>query len=225
MKRLSLLLWTILLLPAPVHADLAGGLRAGTTGLGAELYWPLSDRVNLRAIAAGWEYNEGLDEAGVSYDAEQTLASAGLVADWHPDGGKLRFSAGLMLNGNGTDLDSACQPSCTVGGSRITPLADDPGRITGELDYGGGASYFSVGWVSATRLSRWFWSAEAGLMLQSKPESRLQASGSFVSSSSGELLSATEVSTLLQAEQLELDEALDSRSLVPVLSLGLGFRF
>lgn len=212
-------------LAAPVSAEPALALRLGSTGVGAELLWPVADRLDLRAYAGGLSWDRGEQTlAGVGYARSDRLLGAGILADWHPWGGSLRLSAGLVLNGNEATLDSRCQPSCVVGGSVLVPAVSADARINGSLDYGQGASYGSLGWVWAPPASRWFASLELGLLMQYKPASSLTASGSFVDQASGQSLSEAERDARVAAEQAELDASLASEDVYPVLSFSLGWR-
>jgi len=207
------------------RADQAVGLRAGTPGLGVELYLPLAPQLNLRLYGAGFRYDDHLGAAGLRYDRQQTLLNGGALLDWHPHGGRLRLTAGLVANGNEADLDARCSSGCTVGGLSVVPDPANPGEIDGHYDFGSGATYFGLGWVSASRFDTWFWTADAGVLLQDKPKAGLGAVGRFLDAESGEVVDAATLDAALSSEAAELEDALSDKDLYPVLSIGIGYRF
>lgn len=206
-------------------ADLALGVKFGSQGVGLEGFTPMSREVNLRAVINGFAISDDRELTGVSYAADLQLATGGVLVDWHPYAGRFRISAGLLANANQVDLRSDCSPSCVVNGRRVQASSADPGRIDGDLDFGSGASFVGVGWVFASRLNPWFWSAEAGVMFQNQPEAELSGSGTFLDSATGEPIPAETFEADLDAEQLELEQDLDAYDLYPVLSIGFGYRF
>jgi hypothetical protein len=223
---LGLLGLLALLASAPgAAADLALGVRFGSQGLGLEGFTPMSREVNLRAVVSGFAISDERELTGVTYNADLRLASAGLLLDWHPYAGRFRLSAGILANANQVDLDSDCRPGCVVNGRALQASSADPGRIEGEMGFGSGASYLGLGWVFASRLTAWFWSAEAGVMFQNKPEAELSGSGTFVDSATGQPVPVATLEADLDAEQLELERDLETYDLYPVLALGFGYRF
>lgn len=56
--------------------SLAVGAKAGTTGLGIEATWRLTDSVNLRGGYYAFDYGTDLEEAGVEYDGDLKLRNA-----------------------------------------------------------------------------------------------------------------------------------------------------
>lgn len=222
----TVLLGSLGLIVSPrAAADLAVEVKIGTLGVGVEGFTPLSREVNLRAVISGYRVSGEHEAAGLSYAADLRLATGGSVLDWHPYGGRFRVSAGLLANANRAVLAAGCGGSCVVNGRAIRSSSTDPGTIVGDLDFGRGASYLGIGWVFAPRLSPWFWSADAGALFQNKPKANLSSRGSFVDATTGEPIPDATLEADLDAEQLELEQALESLDIYPALSLGFGYRF
>ena len=72
------------------------GAKAGTTGYGLELSFPVSETLNIRGTVTKFSIERSMTENDVVYDASMTLGNSGLLADWFPFEGNLRFSTGLI---------------------------------------------------------------------------------------------------------------------------------
>ena len=68
-------------------AQAAGiGVRAGTTGLGADFGWSIAPTLGGRIGLSGLNFDTDFDTGGVSYDAKAKLANLNLLLDWSPLG-------------------------------------------------------------------------------------------------------------------------------------------
>ncbi|HRP35213.1 MAG TPA: hypothetical protein PLI48_04940 [Gammaproteobacteria bacterium] len=188
----------------------AVGAKAGTTGLGLEATWRLTDAVNLRGGYYAFDYDTDLEEEGVEYDGDLRLRNAALFADWHPFGGAFRISAGGVQSGN-KFLGSA-DGELEVGDNTYT------GQLEAEVSWSGLAPYLGIGFGNAMRGGRLSFSFDLGVMFTGAPDVRLDGS---VNDPALEDAFAED----LARERANLEDELSDAKYYPVVSLGFAYRF
>jgi hypothetical protein len=194
-----------------VAADsIAVGAKAGTTGLGIEATWRLTDSVNLRGGYYAFDYGTDLEEEGVEYDGDLKLRNAAVFADWHPFGGSFRLSAGGVQSGN-KFLGSA-DGDLDVGDSTYA------GQLEAEVSWSGLAPYLGIGFGNAMRGGRLSFSFDLGVMFTGSPDVRLDGS---VNDPALEDAFAED----LARERDNLEDELSDVKYYPVVSLGFAYRF
>lgn len=188
----------------------AVGAKAGTTGLGLEATWRLTDAVNLRGGYYAFDYDTDLEEEGVEYDGDLRLRNAALFADWHPFAGAFRISAGGVQSGN-KFLGSA-DGELEVGDNTYT------GQLEAEVSWRGLAPYLGIGFGNAMRGGRLSFSFDLGVMFTGSPDVRLDGS---VNDPALEDAFAED----LARERANLEDELSDAKYYPVVSLGFAYRF
>lgn len=212
-RRAGVLLATLAL---PLVAATAGaetfaiGAKAGTTGLGIEGAWPLTDSVNLRGGYYAFDYGTDLDEEGVEYDGDLRLRNAALFADWHPFGGAFRLSAGGVQTGN--KFKGSADGDLEVGDDTYA------GQLEAEVSWSGFAPYLGVGLGNAMRGVVLSYSFDLGVMFTGSPDVRLDGS---VNDPALEAAFAED----LERERANLEDELSDAKYYPVVSLGFAYRF
>jgi hypothetical protein len=203
-------------------AQWAGAIRGGTTGFGGELGYSLNPQVGLRGAWHGGSISNDVTESGVRYDGKWDFGTALALVDFHPGRGAFRLSAGLGYNRNKLDL-TASGTSGTIEINGRTYNIADVGTVRGSMRFNRTNPYFGVGWGSASKVSQGeglFFSADLGVLFV-KPDVNLAAS-------CGPTLSAAQCSQFqadLRAEERSFEDSTGFRSLYPVLSFGIGYRF
>jgi hypothetical protein len=201
----------LLLAAGAAGADsFAIGARAGTTGLGLEGAWPMTDSVNLRAGYFAFDYGTDLEEEGVEYDGDLRLRNAALLADWHPFGGAFRLSAGGVQTGN--KFKGSADGDLEVGDNTYA------GQLDAEVSWSGFAPYLGVGFGNAMRGVRMTFSLDLGVMFTGSPDVRLDGSADDPA------LEAAFAEDL-ERERANLEDELSDAKYYPVVSLGLAYRF
>jgi hypothetical protein len=105
--RNALLLAGLLSAAGTVHA--AGiGVRAGTTGLGADIGWSLAPTLTARVGYSALDWNHDFNTDDVRYDGRLKLSNLSGLVDFFPIGG-FRLTGGLIFNNNRYDVNG--QPS------------------------------------------------------------------------------------------------------------------
>ena len=91
------------------------GVRAGTTGLGADFGWDMAPTLGGRIGLSAMNFNTDFETSQVNYDAKVKLANLNLFLDWSPLG-PFRITGGFIANNNKIDLNG--QPTSRHRGGR-----------------------------------------------------------------------------------------------------------
>lgn len=212
--------------------DMALSVKASTLGIVVDTTRYVSDRVNYRiwfsqSVNALNDGGRGLAEGGsgggggfYTYSYDYRWQTLGALLDWHPMESRFRFSAGLLLNNNNTDIkvDARCEaygqsiPCEYRIGNNIYPAAQ-VSQPQGELSYRHLAPYLGIGWGNAlAKDKKWTFASDLGLVYQGKTSVTLVATGS-----------APGLQDDLAAENASIRS--DSPLWWPVVSFGIGYHW
>ena len=181
-------------------AQAAGiGVRAGTTGIGADLAWSFAPTLSARLGYSALKWNHDVDTSGTNYDGKLKLSNLSGLLDFSPLG-PFRITGGVILNDNKYDLTGRHFSGATLSGTV------KPGRST--------APYLGVGYgnVSGTGVNFY---TDFGIIFQGSPKASLSCSG----------LSAGACATLVASEQTRVEDELKRFKYYPVLNIGLTVGF
>jgi hypothetical protein len=157
---------------AALSAQAAGvGVRAGTTGVGADLGWNLAPTLDARVGYSYFSYKTHYN-SDVNYNSKLTLSNLNALVDWSPFVGAFRFTGGLIANGNKADLN-ATGGSYSINGR---PYTTSDTNLSGTVKSGRSiAPYFGVGYGNVARAGVNFY-ADLGIMFMGSPKVSLSAS-------------------------------------------------
>ncbi|HEY8521695.1 MAG TPA: hypothetical protein VIN61_16615 [Gammaproteobacteria bacterium] len=189
--------------------------KAGALGLGVEYGYSINERFAVRFGLNGAEYGFDAEESGIDYDFDLVWDSLSIAADFHPTGGPLRLTVGLLRNDNRLEATSRAADIITVGDEAYTPV--EIGTLYGRIGFDDTATFAGIGWDWSRKRNRFGVSFDIGVVDQGAPTVSLRASGPI----------ATDPQFVadLEAERQELQGELDDLDLVPYGSLGFVFRF
>jgi len=125
-----------------VAQELALGVKASTTGLGAELTLGLSRQANLRVGGSGYRFDRTFTEQQITYEGTAKLAGGSVLLDLHPGGGLFRLSVGAVASRNVVTAHS-------VGGTVVVNGTSydvrDVGVLSGEVKGNTLCPYVGIG--------------------------------------------------------------------------------
>lgn len=184
-------------------AQAAGiGLRAGTTGIGADVAWGIAPTLSARLGYSALKWSHDVNTSNVHYDGKLKLSNLSGMVDFHPIGPIFRLTGGVILNDNKYDVRGV--PS--TGGSLSGTV--EPGRSA--------APYLGVGWGTVSGTGIGFY-ADVGVVFMGSPKASLSADCGALSPSA--------CASLVAAEQARLEDELSRFKHYPVLNLGLTIGF
>jgi hypothetical protein len=151
------------------------GARVGTTGIGGEVAYGLTERVNVRAGVALYdftvEYTTEDRDPDVRLDLESNNRAYRFFVDYLPFKRFLRLTGGFVyqgpeFKGKGTPIESYTDP-----GSGVTIPANQMGSIELDILYEDKFSpYLGIGFGNSVGKNRLTLSLDAGVIFTGKPD-------------------------------------------------------
>jgi len=212
----------IVALPSIARAEgFSIGARAGTNGVGPELAFNVSPRLDVRIPIGVYSYDDVYDKTGIRYDAKLELRNALLLAAFHPGAGGFRISAGGGWDDNRLKVSAPVRELVRRYRPELAPLVPtNAGTVRGEATGSSFAPYLGIGWGSASRGGRWGVSLDLGAIYQGSPTVDLTTELS--------LPIPSPVQTALNAatadEEQRLERELQDYEYYPVVALAIVFR-
>jgi len=189
------------------------GFQAGTLGPGIIAGMSITPKLTVRA---GFNYlpfslSDETDEfdIAIAYDADATLSSASVLADFHPFSSSFRLTGGVLLNM--TEANATILPTEPYElDANKTFSVDRVGSLSAKVGYQSSiAPYLGLGFGRVIRQGLGF-NVDLGVLYTGAPKIEMSGSGLIAP-------------TALQAERLQ--EGVKSFQFYPVFSIGLGFGF
>lgn len=206
MKAMNKILVFAVAMVAAGTAQAAGiGLRAGTTGIGADVGWGIAPTLSARVGYSALKWSRDVDTSEVSYDGKLKLSNLNGMVDFHPIGPIFRLTGGVILNDNKYD---------------VTGRHSSGGTLSGTVESGRSAApYLGVGWGTVAGAGVNFY-ADFGVMFMGSPKASLSADCAGLSASA-----CTSLRNDVAAEQARLEDELKRFKYYPVLNIGLTIGF
>ena len=195
----------------------AVGVQAGTPGLGFQAQYSINDYVVLRGgyDVLQWQTDDTYD--GVDYDADIDFQSPGAFIDLDPFKNGLFVSGGAYFGDRSIDLDATPTENVNIGGAIFTP--EQVGRLSGRIDLENTAPFLGLGYDDTfSRDRRFGFRVLAGAAFGDSPRVNLNASG-------GTLSDQPLLQERLAQEERQIQEDADDYKILPVVQIGLNYRF
>ena len=207
--------------------DLALTADLGTSGIGTHLTVPIAPANGLEArfginYLSGYKFNK--NTAQISYDFKASLRTIDALLDWHLTRSAFRITGGLVYNDsvvNGIGVPSRVATFSFDNGRFSTAQI---GKLFGHIDFNSIAPYLGIGWSLPDSGRGWGFSSDLGVMYQGTPNSTLTFGGCSLPGA-GCALVAKALTPLLAAETKRLDDELRPYRFLPVLRIGVSYRF
>lgn len=204
-------------LAAAQDRPFAVGANVGTPGVGVQAQWAVSPNFVLRGgyDRLSWDRDDSYD--GIDYSAKVDFSSPGAFVDWHPTGGGFFLSAGAYFGSRKVDLDATPDGPTEVGGVTYTPA--QIGTLTGAIDLESTAPFVGLGYDNTfSKDGAWGFRVLAGAAFGDEPEVSLDSSG-------GTLSNDPTFRQRLTEEEAEIQAEADNYKILPVVQVGLTYRF
>lgn len=198
------------------HAAFAGEVyvQAGLPGLGIGYAHPVNSSLTLRADAVSLgSKNDTVNEEGVDYRARIKTSRVGLFADWHPMASGFRVTGGLTSTNYGLALNaSGAGQVINVGGTNYTLTAAD--SLDVKVKYPSTMPYVGIGWGHHVGSGiRFAFDLGVGV---GKPKVSAVGVGQ---------LASTAAQADVDRELAELRDGIGKVSVLPQLSIAVGYSF
>lgn len=209
-------------LSGAARADVGTAVRIGTLGIGADVDFPLVDRLNARVGYSGFSYNRTINSADLTYQAQLQISSPYGMLDWFVFGGGFRLSVGAV--GTGPKVDATGRSAAgTFSVNGVQYSTSDVSSIAGEFKFGNAVvPYAGVGWGNPVGAShRLTFLFDLGVLYGGKPSVTLSATCAPTAPAAV----CAQVATDVAAERMRLQDQMSLLQWYPVISLGLAYRF
>jgi hypothetical protein len=215
----------LVMLPAALQAaDVAVGVRAGTMGIGPEAVVALGNNAEARLVTGTYSYDTTYDKTGVRYDGTVELRNALLLLDWHPTGGGFRLSIGGGWNDDRLKVSAPLRELVRRERPDLLPLVPEGlGSIRGDASGDSHAPYAGIGWGRPFAGGRWSTSLDIGALYLGKPEVNLTVDSPLLTGLPASAQQA--VRLVAEDEERRLEQELEDYRYLPVISLGVTYRF
>jgi hypothetical protein len=193
-----------LALAAAGSAQAAGiGLRAGTTGVGADVAWSVAPTLSARLGYSALKWNHDVD-TDIRYKGKLKLSNFSTLVDFSPFG-PFRLTGGFIFNNNKYDVQSD-----SISGS----------SISGTVKSGKSAApYLGIGYGNVSGMGVNFY-ADLGIMFQGSPRASLTANCGSLSAGQ-----CTTLQNQAAAQQASIEDELKHFKNYPVVNIGLTIGF
>ena len=217
------------------YSQTNGGVavKIGTLGIGFDGAVAVTDKSNVRVSADFFNFNHDFDNDGITLAAHLKLRSVTAQYDWFPTGGGFHVSPGLMLyNGNRVEANALTPggKQFTLGNDQLMSNPANPVNGTAKVAFEKVAPAITIGWgnLASGGNRRWTIPVELGIVFSRAPTAALSLTGSACLPNGTNCRNvATEPS--LQAdvrqEEANLNDDLKVLKVIPVFSVGFGYRF
>jgi len=209
------------------------GVKLSTLGVGFDGAVAATDRSNVRVGVNFFNFNHDFDNDGITLAAHLKLRSVTAQFDWFPTGGGFHVSPGLMIyNGNRVEATASVPggQQFTLGNDRLLSNPSNPVNGDARVSFSKVAPEITIGWgnIAARGDRRWSIPVELGVVFSRAPTGTLSLGGSACLTNGTNCRNvATE--PVLQADvrqqEANLNDDLEVLKVIPVFSIGFGYRF
>lgn len=189
------------------------GVKAGTTGLGADLGFGILPTLGGRVGLSGMNVSTHVETSDVRYDAKAKFADLNLFLDWSPLG-PFRISGGFIPNNNKIDLTGVA--SSASGNAIVPPGASLNGTVKPEKDF---APYLGIGYGNVWTKGVNFY-FDLGVMFQGTPEVSLNLNCGTASAAQ-----CSAAQSQVAAERQRVQDKVDKYKYYPIANIGITIGF
>jgi hypothetical protein len=193
------------------------GAQLGTPGGGVSALYSLSPNFVVRGSYDAVRYDRDDSYDDIDYNAQLDFNSPGAFIDWHPTGNAFFVSAGAFLGTRDVNLDATPTTNTDIGGVVFTPA--QIGNLTGKIELESTAPFVGLGYDNTfTHPGHWGFRLLAGAAFGDSPQVDLNASG-------GSLSNDPTFQARLAQEEADIQEDADNFKVLPVVQVGVTYRF
>jgi hypothetical protein len=209
-------------------------VSVSTLGYSLESATQVAPNVNVRGQVNLLYLSHDFETDGITLASDMKMRSVMAYVDWFPFGGRFHLSPGLMIyNGNKADAVASVPAGQLFDlGDQKNLVSDPAAPVSGDahISFGRVAPAFVVGWGSLLPQGnrRWTVPVNFGFVYARPPEATLsligracQANGTNCRSIATDSVLQTE----LRKREATLNDDLSPLRFLPVISVGLAYRF
>ncbi|AXI01871.1 hypothetical protein [Aquirhabdus parva] len=197
-------------------------LKAGTSGLGFDLTYSFDPRFKIRTGFGYLSYDRNINKSDMTQRGKLQMSNFDLLADYHPWSGGFRISGGLetlnvKFKGHAEKTENGF---ITLNGQQYSSL--QVGSADADVRWNGAKPYLGLGYdgFNSSQNSGFYFSSDFGVVFSGSPDVNLTTTC---------LATMPKVCQMIdrdtQAQETKLKNDLHSIKWLPVLQVGIGYRF
>lgn len=209
----------------PAQAD-AVNLAVGLNGVALEYYLSLSPKLNARFVLSDMplDIEEDDDDATVNIKYDRT--NIGMLFDFRPLSGSFHLTTGIYVGDHNIGIKAA------VNENQQFDVGDESyyGRnlgINSKISFAKAAPYFGIGWGNSTTSKGFTANFDIGVLYVGKASIDINATGeaSLDNSTWLDVSGYADFQKELETERRNLEDDAKDLQLLPIIQLGLGYKF
>lgn len=206
---------------ATARAEVGVTASVSTIGLGLHASIPLKAAWNARFGVNALSSSTDESTNDVDYDFKFKLATVDALVDYFPMEGAFRVSGGIVYNGNKFEASGRPKANGTYTFNGRTYAASTVGRLDAEVTFNKVVPYLGIGWGNPVAADKgWGLSSDIGVVFQGKPKSALSNRGCTATATV-----CAQIASDLQVENRSLQAEMDDFKLLPVVRVGVSYKF
>lgn len=203
-----------------VFDNIGVSAKIGTTGPGVDLAFPVNDSFKVRAGYSQYKYSDTVTKENITYDGELKVGGWNILGDWHPSNGGFRVTGGIYSPDHSIGGSARYTGGGTIDLNGVTYSASDLASLKMSSKWNKVSPYLGLGYdgFNSSKNGGFYFTADAGVIFTGSPKVKLSA----------DCLNAAICDMAkkdLSAEETKLNEDLKSIKVMPVVQVGLGYRF
>jgi len=212
---------TALTFQSSALAEIGVTASVSTIGVGVHASIPLKAAWNARFGVNALSRSTDGNTDDVDYDFKLKLATVDALVDYFPMNGGFRVTSGIVYNGNKFEATGRPKGNGTYTFNGNTYMASSVGSVNAEVTFKKVAPYLGIGWGNAVAADKgWGFSGDVGILFQGAPKSALSNRGCTASAAV-----CNQIGTDVQAENRSLQSEMDDFKLLPVVRIGVSYKF
>ena len=206
----AFLLAAVLAFPSAGSAQVGVGVRAGTLGLGADIAFAVSPKVQIRGGGGIQPIDPTFTISDIKYTVDLPGSFVNVGIDLFPTGGGFRIGGGVLYKPDDVSISGEFTGSVDIGGRSYT--GSEVGKLTGTVTSKTTAPYAMIGFGKHA-------SSGIGLFLDIGAafvgEQTLELTATGAAASNAQFLAD------LESERLDTEDSLNKVKIYPMVNLGL----
>jgi hypothetical protein len=199
--------------------DVGVSVKGGTAGFGVDVTKAINDNFKVRLGYSTYTYNTDHSEEDVDYDAKLRLGGLSVLGDYHPWAGGFRVTAGAYAPKYRVTGNAKYNGSGTITINNQTYTSADLANVNLEAKWNGVRPYLGLGYDGFNKTtSGLFFTADVGVIFSGSPNVRLNATCTNAALCS-------QAASDIAAEENKLRNDITGAKYLPVVQLGVGYRF
>lgn len=206
--------------PAPLQG-IGINAKAGLAGFGLDVSKPINEYTKVRAGYSTFTHSRSYTQDDLTFDADLRLGGWNLLGDLHPWKNGFRVTGGLYGPSHklsGTGKYNGPTRSITLNGHTYT--SDQVGNVDVSAKWSGVRPYLGVGYdtLQTQQKPGVFFTTDVGVIFSGKPKLNLNAR--YI-----DPLLRNQIASDIEAEKRSIQQDLNDIKALPVIQVGVGYRF